>query len=249
MADGATIWNKVMTAAMRLPGVKVDRDAFLAAELKPYCSIEQLAQAGFNPVGLVAKSRIDAIADACIRNHTITVTATSMAAGLPGGLAMAATIPGDTAQYCWHTLVLAQKLAYLYGIPDLRDESGHLTEASRQMLTLFVGVMMGAAVADSAVKKISQSLATQVAEHLSQKALPQTFYYPIVKRVARWIGINITEKSFGRTVSKAIPLVGGMVSGRLTYVAFGRAAKRLQAKLQEQMYQLEPAHSDSAPCK
>ena len=71
-----------------------------------------------NPVEVISKDRIDALVNACINNHTAKVTAISAAAGIPGGLAMAATIPGDMAQYYWHTFVLAQKLAYLYGIPD-----------------------------------------------------------------------------------------------------------------------------------
>ena len=35
---------------------------------------------------------------------------------------MVGTVPADLAQFYWHTLVLAQKLAYLYGWPDLSDK-------------------------------------------------------------------------------------------------------------------------------
>ena len=40
-------------------------------------------------------------------------TALSFAAGIPGGLAMAATIPADVAQFFGMALRLAQELAYL----------------------------------------------------------------------------------------------------------------------------------------
>ena len=35
---------------------------------------------------------------------------------------MAATIPADLAQDFWHAIVLSQKLAYLYGWPDLLED-------------------------------------------------------------------------------------------------------------------------------
>ena len=79
---------------------------------------------------------------------------------------MAATIRGDMAKYYWHTFVLAQKLAYLYGIYDLRDEEGNLSETSQDMLTLFVGVMMGAAAANNVIKNLSKAFAEQVVKRL-----------------------------------------------------------------------------------
>lgn len=188
-----------------------------------------------NPVEVISKDRIDALANACINNHTAKVTAISAAAGIPGGLAMAATIPGDMAQYYWHTFVLAQKLAYLYGIPDLRDEEGNLSETSQDMLTLFVGVMMGAAAANNVIK----AFAEQVVKRLPRQALTKTVYYPIIKQVAKWIGINLTKSSFAKGLGKAISILGGAISGTLTFASFRPSAKRLQKKLREQMYDIK----------
>ena len=239
MANELAIWNKVMSAAMAIPGVKVDRELFLRGELRPYCTKEQMEKALVNPVEVISKDRIEALANACINNHTAKVTAISAAAGIPGGLAMAATIPGDMAQYYWHTFVLAQKLAYLYGIPDLRDEEGNLSETSQDMLTLFVGVMMGAAAANNVIKNLSKAFAEQVVKRLPQQALTKTVYYPIIKQVAKWIGINLTKGSFAKGVGKAIPILGGVISGALTYASFRPSAKRLQKKLQEQMFDIK----------
>lgn len=239
MANEITLWNKVMSTAMGIPGVKIDREAFLRAELRPYCTKDELDKAVQNPVGVVSQKRIDELANSCIRNQTAKVTAISTVAGLPGGFAMAATIPADMAQYYWHTFVLAQKLAYLYGIPDLRDENGNLTETSMDMLTLFVGVMMGAAAANNAIKNISKAFAVQVAKRLPQKALTKTIYYPIIKQVAKWIGIKLTKDSFAKGVGKAIPFIGGAISGGLTLATFHPSAKRLQKKLREQMYDIK----------
>lgn len=235
MANEINVWNKVMSTAMNIPGVKVNRDEFLTKELRPYCTTAELPKALINPVKVLSRERIKHLADVCINNHTTKVTAISAVAGMPGGIAMAATIPGDMAQYYWHTFVLAQKLAYLYGFPDLRDENGNLSETAQDMLTLFVGVMMGAAAANNAIKNLSKAFALQVVKRLPQQALTKTVYYLIIKQVAKWIGIRLTKDGFAKGVGKAIPILGGVLSGALTFATFRPSAKRLQHKLEEQM--------------
>ena len=59
---------------------------------------------------------------------------------------MAGTIPADMAQFYWHALVMAQKLAYLYGWSDLLEE-GQVDEQTEFQLTLLIGAMLGAALA------------------------------------------------------------------------------------------------------
>lgn len=245
MANEVTVWNKVMSSALAIPGVQVDRETFLRSELRQYCSKDELEKAISNPVDVLSEDRIDSLANSCINNHLLKVTSLSVVAGIPGGLAMAATIPADMAQYYWHTFVLAQKLAYLYGIPDLRDENGNLTETSQDMLTLFVGVMMGAAAANNAIKNVSKAFAVQVVKRLPQKALTKTVYYPIIKQVAKWIGIKLTKDTFAKGIGKTIPILGGIISGGLTAATFRPSAKRLQKKLKEQMYDIHIPEGDS----
>lgn len=237
MSSEVTIWNKVMGAALSMPGVKVDRDDFLKKELKNYCSPEQLNLAISNrPINGVSKEIIDRIANACINSHTTKVTTISAVAGIPGGFAMAGTIPADMTQYYWHVFVLAQKLAYLYGFPDLRDENGNLTDTASDMLTLFVGVMMGASAANQAIKGLAKEFAKQVVKRLPQKALTKTMYYPIIKQIAKWIGVKLTKDTFAKGLGKVIPILGGVISGGLTLATFRPSAKRLQHKLQEEMF-------------
>ena len=245
MANEVTVWNKVMSSALAIPGVQVDRETFLRSELRQYCSKDELEKAISNPVDVLSEDRIDSLANSCINNHLLKVTSLSVVTGIPGGLAMAATIPADMAQYYWHTFVLAQKLAYLYGIPDLRDENGNLTETSQDMLTLFVGVMMGAAAANNAIKNVSKAFAVQVVKRLPQKALTKTVYYPIIKQVAKWIGIKLTKDTFAKGVGKTIPILGGIISGGLAAATFRPSAKRLQKKLKEQMYDIHIPEGDS----
>ena len=235
MSNEVEVWNKVMKAALAVPGVKVERDKFLIRELLNYnLSEEQVKQAvKERPTNIVSRDIIDKIANSCINSHTTKVTAISAAAGLPGGLALAATIPADLAQYYWHVFVLAQKLAYLYGFPDLRDEEGNLSDTACDMLTLFVGVMMGTSIANQAIKNVSQELAKQVVKRLPQQALTKTAWYPLVKNVAKWIGIKLTKDLTAKGIGKMIPVLSACISGALTLATFRPCAKRLQRKLQE----------------
>jgi len=246
MSSEVTIWNKVMGAALSMPGVKVDRDDFLKKELKNYCSPEQLNLATSNrPINGVSKEIIDRIANACINSHTTKVTTISAVAGIPGGFAMAGTIPADMTQYYWHVFVLAQKLAYLYGFPDLRDENGNLTDTASDMLTLFVGVMMGASAANQAIKGLAKEFAKQVVKRLPQKALTKTMYYPIIKQIAKWIGVKLTKDTFAKGLGKVIPILGGVISGGLTLATFRPSAKRLQHKLQEEMFVINENYQEN----
>lgn len=246
MSSEVTIWNKVMGAALSMPGVKVDRDDFLKKELKNYCSPEQLNLAISNrPINGVSKEIIDRIANACINSHTTKVTTISAVAGIPGGFAMAGTIPADMTQYYWHVFVLAQKLAYLYGFPDLRDENGNLTDTASDMLTLFVGVMMGASAANQAIKGLAKEFAKQVVKRLPQKALTKTMYYPIIKQIAKWIGVKLTKDTFAKGLGKVIPILGSVISGGLTLATFRPSAKRLQHKLQEEMFVINENYQEN----
>lgn len=246
MSSEVTIWNKVIGAALSMPGVKVDRDDFLKKELKNYCSPEQLNLAISNrPINGVSKEIIDRIANACINSHTTKVTTISAVAGIPGGFAMAGTIPADMTQYYWHVFVLAQKLAYLYGFPDLRDENGNLTDTASDMLTLFVGVMMGASAANQAIKGLAKEFAKQVVKRLPQKALTKTMYYPIIKQIAKWIGVKLTKDTFAKGLGKVIPILGGVISGGLTLATFRPSAKRLQHKLQEEMFVINENYQEN----
>ena len=236
MANEIQVWNKVLSAALDMPGVKVNRVDFLREKIGLYCNDQQLQTAlTESPVAVLSRNQIDKIADSIITTHVTKVTAISAVAGIPGGLAMAATIPADIAQYYYHVFSLSQKLAYLYGYPDLLDENGNVTDATVNLLTVFTGVMMGAAVANNAIREVSKQLAETALKRLPQQALTKGFIYPLVKKVASWIGVSLTKKSFASGVAKAIPVLGGVLSGGLTLATFRPSAKRLQRTLQGEM--------------
>lgn len=236
MANEIQVWNKLMSSALSMRGVKVDRNQFLKSKLGRYCTEAQVETAlSYSPLKVLSRQDIDRIANSVISSHIKQVTATSAAAGVPGGFAMAATIPGDIAQYYYHVFNLSQKLAYLYGYPDLLDEDGNATDDTINLLTLFTGVMMGAAVANNGIREVSKQLAAKAVKRLPQQALTKGVIYPIVKKIAAMLGYKLTKETFAKGVGKLIPVLGGVVSGSLTYATFRPGAKRLQKTLQGEM--------------
>jgi hypothetical protein len=124
---------------------------------------------------------IDELAKHSIRYHIRIATGVSAAAGLPGGLWMAGTIPADTTQFYGNVFALSQKLAYLYGWPDLDDKSD--VDQLKNMVILFLGVMMGMAQFNKLMAEIARRLAIEIAKSLPRKALTKTLWYPMVTSI------------------------------------------------------------------
>jgi uncharacterized membrane protein YebE (DUF533 family) len=228
-------WNRVLSAVLELPGVKVDREAFLRKELKPYCSLSKLDMLeSVRPYTIVNDRVIDHVARGCIRRHTALATTASTIAGLPGGLAMAATIPGDIIQYYYHVVVLSQKLAYLYGFPDFCDEDDNLSETAADLLTIFMGSMMGVRVADQGISEIARGMAQQAVGRLPRIAITKAVVYPIASRIAKIAGTKLTKEGFAKGLGKFVPIAGGLFSGGLTFLTFRPGARRLQKRLKAQ---------------
>ncbi|MCR4602340.1 MAG: tellurite resistance TerB family protein [Prevotella sp.] len=228
-------WSHVLSAVLDLPGVKVNRVAFLRKELKAYCSASKLDMLdSVRPYTIVSDRVIDAVAQKCINRHTTLATAASTIAGLPGGLAMAATIPGDITQYYFHVVVLSQKLAYLYGFPDFCDEEGQLSEMTSDLLTAFMGAMMGVKVADQGISELAKGMARQAVGRLPRVAITKTAVYPVASTIARVAGMKLTKEGFAKGLGKFIPIAGGLFSGSLTLFTFKPGARRLQKRMKAQ---------------
>ena len=227
-------WNQLLRVVMKLPGVKQDRKAFLSEALSPYCTEQQVLQAiSTSPVGVVPTAILDKAADECISSHTLKVTLISTAAGMPGGWALAATIPTDIAQYYFHTFAVAQKLAYLYGWPDLSSDADDDNTAAANMMTVFVGSMSGVAAANEVINYVAKQLAESVIKEVSENMIEQTVSRSIISRIARSLGRKLSSESAAKTFGKIVPLVGGLISGGITLATFRPQAKRLKTALQK----------------
>lgn len=227
-------FSQVLDAAAKLPGVRINRASYLRTALKRHCTEEQIERAiAESPAAAgIPLKLLNEIANTSIGYETSKVTGLSALAGIPGGFAMIGTVPADLAQYMGHMLRISQKLAYIYGWPDLFAGDGdELDEATESMLILFVGVMFGVQIAQSGVTKVAAMIAANVAKKLPQQALTKGVLYPVVKKVAGYLGVNMTKKLFAGGLAKAIPVLGAVFSGGLTLGTFLPMSKRLQKHL------------------
>jgi hypothetical protein len=222
---------------VRLRGVRIDRVQFLRTELHRRgvgsAAIERAvsenpAVAGISPVVL------DEIAASVIEFETRKSTALSFAAGLPGGFAMIGTVPADITQFYVHAFRVMQKIAYIYGWQSFLDDIDDVDDESLGIFAVFLGIMMGVGGASVSVNLFAVQVARPaVQKKIASVALTKTGWYTPMKQTLKVVGVHVTKQSFAKTVSKVVPVVGGLVSGGLTFVTLRIQSKRLMAHLRE----------------
>lgn len=223
----------IIANAIKIPGAKVDRQKFLAEIfINETDNIYSIIENGPVVAG-IDEITLRKIAIKLILDRTTKSSIASFAMGIPGGLAMAITIPADVLQFYGMTLKLAQELTYLYGAQDIWKDGKVDEEMVRNQLMLYCGVMFGVSGAAAGVRLLSAHLAKATLKKLPQKALTKTFWYPILKQVGKTAGVTITKKSLANGVTKVIPVVAGVISGTITFVSMKPMADRLQKTLEE----------------
>lgn len=237
--DGEIGIDDVIIMGLKVPGIKINREEFLRKELFKRFPKEVIDDAvAYNPLhAKIPQEDIEKIADEVIQYERVCVSGISAALGTPGGVAMVATIPADIAQYYGYMLRATQKLLYLYGFPQIDVEKDGQPIDTETMNTLIVcmGVMYGVAGANNALKAMAKALGTGVEKQLMKKALTKGAIYPIVKSVSKWFGVKMTKEVFAGFFKKAIPVVGGVIGGGLTYATFKPCCEKLRNVLKDTM--------------
>lgn len=248
-ADAEKYAIEFLKKVVRIRGVRITRDEFLRQELrKLHMSDDAIARAvDSNPVlAGVSLTDLDKLADGIISFETNKSAAMSFAAGIPGGFAMLGTVPADLMQYYVHAFRIMQKLAYLYGWRELLTDMDEVDDETIGVLAMFFGVMLGVGGAAQSLTTFARSVAMPAFQkQVTKQALTKTSWYPMMKHCLRFIGINVTKKSFAQGVSKVIPLIGGVVSGGMTFVSLQSQSTRLKGHLRE----LPPPGVDAAVWK
>lgn len=235
--NGAIDIEDIIIMGLRVPGIRISRSDFLRREFMKRYSPEVIEDAiEHNPLHAgIPLTDIDKIADEVIQYERTCVSGISTALGMPGGFAMAATIPADIAQYYGYMLRATQKLLYLYGFPeiDTQEKGSKFDSETLNILILCLGVMYGAAGANKALHAVAAALAVGVEKKLLNMALTKGTIYPIVKNIAKWFGQKMTKTVFAGFFKKAIPVVGGVVGGGITYLTFKPCCMKLKESLQD----------------
>ena len=141
---------------------------------------------------------------------------------------MAITIPTDVAQFYAFSLKLAQELGYIYGFDDLWASRNELSEEAKNTLLLYLGVMLGVNGAGALLRSGGVTVAKQVIKVVNKKALTKTLWYPILEKILKIFGVNLTK---GKGRENIIPILGGVISGGLTFATMKPMGERLQQEL------------------
>lgn len=234
---------------VRIRGVRISREDFLRQELqKAHVSASQIEEAIISdPISAgIPQKRLDKLANDAISYETKKSTALSFIAGIPGGLAMLGTVPADLTQYYVHSLRIMQKLAYLYGWKEFLTDLDDVDDETIAQMGLFFGVMLGVAGAAESMRDFTRMIvAPAIEKRVARKALMKGTWYPVVKKSLKVIGISVTKQGFTKTMSKILPLIGGVISGGMTFVSLQTQANRLKQHLR----QLPPPNIDAAEWK
>lgn len=205
------------------PMAHVNRVDFLA---KIYNVSDEDVRLGKIQSTLIEK---EALAKRSIKNNVTKSTSLSILSGVPGGLALAGTVPADILQNMIYSVRLIQELAYIYEYDEIVDRDGTLQVDG---IILFLGAMFSAQGAGSLIRIASANTAKYASKKIMTTALMQTAWYPLLKNISKVVASKtLTKKTLAGAASKAVPLIGGIASGGLTAFTMSIAAKKLNAEL------------------
>lgn len=229
--------EEVISTAAKVPGVHVDREKYLMGALRVHAT-EQMAREAVEKTPALAgvpEDLIDRLAQEAINYENNLATATSAAAGLPSNVTiMVGATVADLGQFYAHVMRVAQKLGYLYGWEDIFGLDGDkMDDATRNAMILFLGVMSGVSGAEKTLMAVAKNAGLVTGKRVARQALTKGTIYPIVKKIAYYLGLQMNKQIFGRAVGHTIPILGGVVSGVITRATFAPMAKRLKDYLAE----------------
>ena len=224
--------NPILTLlekAVALPGVKVNRTTFL---METY-NLSGTMIENENIFLQISLEQMDKAGSSIIAKNVTASSFTAFALGLPGGFAMAASIPADIMQNFAFSLRLAQQLAYIYGFNDL-FENNEMSEKTRNTLITFLGIMFGAAGSGTVLRAMAPNIGKYAARQVLKKPLTKTVWYPMLKKITSIVASKtITKKGMSSFVSKAVPVVGGVASAGICVATMIPMANRLKNELRK----------------
>ena len=227
-------FDEVIAQAIRLPGTSVNRADFLTEVLRGKFApviVHAACQTTPAKAGLTDR-QIEKIAKKSLGKDGRRTTALSFAAGIPGGVAGAVTIPADLVQFYGYLVRSIQKLTYLYGWRDLVHVDASQTDvATASALVILLGVMAGVERANDTLARLGRLRASGADDTRLRTALAARAMQEEVNAISAELTKRMARRLGGQVAGKAIPVVGGIVSGIVTGSGFDEMSKRLLTQL------------------
>lgn len=226
---------QTISAASQLPLVRVDREEFLKKQFKDSPYLDNILANG--PQSVYTVESLQKKADKIISEMTTQTSLASFITGLPGNPAAAVPLAAaDVTQFFGFALNMAQQLAYLYGQDDLFEKGqNELSEDAKLRLVVYLGAMFGVARVNVLIPKVTQNVGQHMVKQVGRQALKKTVWYPILKKIGSVIGIRVTRETVQKGILKAVPVVGGVISGGLTFASFKPMGQNLARTLSDNL--------------
>ncbi len=228
--DDKKLLNFIKTTS-NLPLIKIDRDKYLAKEFAvEYPKLLPLIlDKGAYDAG-VPDNYIEKVSKNAIKYEVGKSTTMSFLSGLPGGLVGVGAIPADVAQFLGHAIRIAQKLCYIAGMPSF-SFGDEMTDEEAYLVAVYLGVMFEDKEAILALNTIGKVLGTAAAK--VNFAVTSIIGYSVIASLLPKLATKLGSGVFAKTFVKAVPIIGGAVSGSITYVNLNSMSYKLYKKLKE----------------
>lgn len=232
-------------AVAKLPVVRVDREAFLRREFAGSPHLDVIIESGPHVVFTV--EALEKKAKTIVHRSTVKTSAVSFATGLPANPAlMLPAGAADVASYFSFAINMAQQIAFLFGEDEIFEGGDdQISEDAKIRIVAYLGVMFGAGGAAALVNQVSRKAGANLGKKVATQALTKTVWYPLVKKVGAAIGQKITKKTVEKTIAKAVPVLGGVVSGGLTFLTFRPMGHRLSETFARGLREELDGHDDN----
>lgn len=230
------VWAIVSELIERVPGLLINREAFLRDVFRDKLSPDQLNRVvELGDYGDVSLDMLDSAANSCINKTRLTTSGASFVAGLPSSLpTLLATVTADITQSFAFYVRIAQQLSYIYG--EANDFTKMQDDDRMTKLLLYIGAMFGIEAASQVLALMSYNAGRILAKKFGQVAVTKVLNgvpWKVARTIAKMLGVKLTKGVVQKGISKVVPVLGGVVSGALTYATFGPMAKKLQCALRD----------------
>lgn len=236
------VWTIVSELIRRVPGLLIDRDSFLNTAFSNKLNRKQLEslilEGNYRDIPIEI---LDSVADTYISKTRLSTTSASFLAGLPSSLpALPATVTADVTQSFAFYIRIAQQLAYIYG--ETTNFTSMKNKDRMTKILLYIGTMFGIETASQVLALVSRNAGEILSKKFGEVAVTKVLKgipWKVAKTIAKLLGIKLTKEVAQKGIAKVLPILGGIVSGALTYTTFGPMAKKLQTSLRSSIQATE----------
>lgn len=220
--------NRLLELLLKIPGISINREKFIGKYFSPEC--KSISNENFKSVSIQKR---DKIARKIIIFHCLTCSFLSFLAGIPEKYFLILSIPFDILQCYINILLVAQKLVFIYELPDNEINS------SKLLLVSFFSQMVKTRNVNNKIKTISKTVIKQSLKKAPGFTVKTLGLRTFTKQIIKWFTVSTYKVTTTSLYFKIIPFTGGLISCILTLITFIPTCRKfknhLKSNFQENM--------------